>query len=452
MESGKIIDFQSLAENVGRFDLRDKVFLIPQMHRIGVHLVAAAFRGFGINARVMDTFKGLDLGKEYTSGKECYPCQITTGDILYFLEKERKRLGRGFNSENYVFFMPESGGPCRFGMYNKYQRIILDSFADLRGVKIGSLTSRDGYSLEGIIEKGRARDLRKAGYFSILLSDILDRLLWKIRPYEKRPGMADEFIERAMHIMEDSLEKYGARKDFDKILDKLEEIINEGKKIIDPEAPSKPLIGIVGEIYVRTHVQANQDLIRLLEKYGAEVINASVAEWINYTAYDRFREAKAGFRFSLKQLRLGTMKYYLKRIVGFGGDLFYQEFRQNQTYNRVRSLIDLAKDHKLACLDNILKEKDLFCFDVGTEACLSIAGIVEYAREGYNGVVNVYPFTCMPSTITTAIAKPLMNKLRIPYLDAPYDSSFQPGREAAVRTFMYQAYQHFEQNSRKKQV
>jgi predicted nucleotide-binding protein (sugar kinase/HSP70/actin superfamily) len=452
MEPGKIIDFQSLTENVGRFDLRDKVFLIPQMHRIGVHLVAAAFRGFGINARVMDTCKGLDLGKEYTSGKECYPCQITTGDILYFLEKERERLGRKFNSGNYVFFMPESGGPCRFGMYNKYQRIILDSFPDLRGVKIGSLTSRDGYSLEGIIEKGQARDLRKAGYFSILLSDILDRLLWKIRPYEKRPGMADEFIERAMHIMEDSLEKYGARKDFDKILDKLEEIINEGKKIIDPEVPSKPLIGIVGEIYVRTHVQANQDLIRLLEKYGAEVINASVAEWINYTAYDRFREAKAGFRFGLKQLRPGPMKYYLKRIVGFGGDLFYQEFRQNQTYNRVRSLIDIAKDHKLACLDNILKEKDLFCFDVGTEACLSIAGTVEYAREGYNGVVNVYPFTCMPSTITTAIAKPLMNKLRIPYLDAPYDSSFQPGREAAVRTFMYQTYQHFERNGRKKQI
>ena len=348
--------------------------------------------------------------------------------------------------------MPESGGPCRFGMYNKYQRIILDSFPDLRGVKIGSLTSRDGYSLKGIIEKGRARDLRKAGYFSILLSDILDRLLWKIRPYEKRLGMADEFIERAMHIMEDTLEKYGAKKDFDKILDKLEEIISEGKKIIDPEVPPKPLIGIVGEIYVRTHVQANQDLIRLLEKYGAEVINASVAEWINYTAYDRFREAKAGFRFSLKQLHPGPMKYYLKRIVGFGGDLFYQEFRQNQAYKRVRSLIGLAKDHKLACLDNILKEKDLFCFDVGTEACLSIAGIVEYARKGYNGVVNVYPFTCMPSTITTAIAKPLMNKLRIPYLDAPYDSSFQPGREAAVRTFMYQAYQHFERNRRKKRV
>jgi hypothetical protein len=74
---------------------------------------------------------------------------------------------------------------------------------------------------------------------------------------------------------------------------------------------------------------------------------------------------------------------------------------------------------------------------------LSIPGIVQYARDGFNGVVNVYPFTCMPSTITSAIVKPLLNRLGIPYLDTPYDSSFQPGREAAIRTFMYQAHQHF---------
>jgi len=452
MASERVVDFQSLTENVGRFDLRNKTFLIPQMSKIGVHLVAATFRGFGINAKVMDTCRGLDLGKEYTSGKECYPCQITTGDILYFLKKEKEKLGKDFSPGNYVFFMPESGGPCRFGMYNKYQRIVLDSFPELKDVKIGSLTTRDGYSLAGIIEKGRVRDLRKSAYFSIVIADILDRLLWKIRPYEKGPGMTDDFIERSMHVMEDSFETYGANKDFDKILDKLEEVIKEGKSIIDPGIPPKPIIGIVGEIYVRTHAQANQDIIRVLERYGAEVINASVAEWMNYTTYDRFREARIGFRFSLKQLRLGLMREYLKEIISFKGDLLYQELRQKQAYKRIRSLIDLSEDHKVADLDNILQEKDLFCFDVGTEACLSIAGIVEYAREGYNGVVNVYPFTCMPSTITSAIVKPLMNKLRIPYLDAPYDSGFQPGREAAIRTFMYQAYQHFKRNGRKRRT
>ncbi|MCJ7686166.1 MAG: hypothetical protein MUO68_17930 [Desulfobacteraceae bacterium] len=449
METGKVIDFQSLTEKVGRFNLSNKTCLIPEMNRIGSHLLAAVFRGFGINAKIMDTYKGLDLGMEYTSGKECYPCQITMGDILYYMKEEAKLLGDDFDPEEYIYFMPEADGPCRFGMYNKYQRIVLDSFPDLSRLKIGSLSSEDGYSLAGIIEDGRVRDLRKVSYFSLVIGDILDRLLWRIRPYEKEPGLTDDFIESSMHLMEETLERLGPAKNFNKILDKLEEIIEEGKKIIDPGLPPKPIIGIVGEIYLRTHVHANQDVIRVLEGFGAEVVNASIAEWVNYTSYDGLRKAKAGFRLALRQFRLGPMKKYLKDIISFGGDLFYQEFRQKKVYKRVSPLIDLAEDHRVGHLEKILMEEDLLDFDVGTEACLSIPGIMEYAREGYNGVVNVYPFTCMPSTITSAIVSPLMNELGIPYLDTPYDSSSQPGREAAIRTFMYQANQHFKRYGRK---
>ena len=449
-ESNKVVSFQSLTDNVGRFNLTNKTFLIPQMNRIGGHLLAATFRGFGIHAEVMDTYKGLDLGIKYTSGKECYPCQITTGDILYFMEKEKERLGEAFTPEDYIYFMPEAEGPCRFGMYNKYQRIVLDSFPELDRVKIGSLTTGDGYSLDGIIEEKRVKDLRKTAYFSVVVADILDRLLWRIRPYEKEPGMTDDFMERSMRTMEAAFENHGTPKDFNKILDTLDGIVREGKTIIDPNIPPKPLIGIVGEIYLRTHAQANQNLIRVLEKYGAEVVNASIAEWVNYTTYDKLRDARIGFRFSLKKFSLDHLKEHLKDILSFGGELFYQELRQKQVYKRVNSLIDLAKDHKVAHLEKNLMEKNLFCFDAGTEACLSISGIVEYAREGYNGVVNIYPFTCMPSTITSAIIKPLMNKLGIPYLDTPYDSSSQPGREAAIRTFMYQTCQHFKRHGRGK--
>jgi predicted nucleotide-binding protein (sugar kinase/HSP70/actin superfamily) len=448
MQPERVKTFQTLTEKVGRFNVKDKTLLIPEMNRIGSHLIAATFRGFGVNAKVIDTYKGLDLGQEYTSGKECYPCQVTTGDILYYLKKEKEKEGDAFNPEEYIYFMPESDGPCRFGMYNKYQRIVLDSFPELDRVRISSLTTRDGYSLAGLIEKDRVGDLRKTAYFSVVVADILDRVLWRVRPYEREPGMTDEFIERTMHVMEDSLETFGPRKDFDGILRTLEDVIKEGRTIINPEIPRKPTIGIVGEIYLRTHVHANQDLIRVLERYGAEVVNASIAEWVNYTTYDALRDAKIGFRLSLKQLRLGLMKDYFKKILSFKGDLVYQEFRQKKIYKRVTPLLDLAEDHKVADLEDILKENDIFTFDAHTEACLSIPAIVEYARQGYNGVVNVYPFTCMPSTTTSSVVKPFMNTLGIPYLDTPYDSSFQPGREAAIRTFMYQAHQHFMQNGR----
>jgi len=445
----KVVSFRGVTENVGRYNFQNKTVLIPEMNRVGGHLLAATFRSFGIHAKVMATYRGNDLGKEYTSGKECYPCLITTGDILYFMKRESERLGEAFNAEDYLYFMPESDGPCRFGMYNKYQRIILNSFPEFRNVRIGALTTEDGYSLAGIIEQERVGDLRKASYFSVIVADILDRSLWRIRPYEKEPGMADDFIERSMRSMEDAFERYGARKDFEGILDKLDEILEEGKTIIDPKIPPKPLVGIVGEIYLRTHVHANQDLIRVLERYGAEVVNASIAEWINYTTYDRLREAKVSCLLNLKMLKPARVKEDLRKILGYGAELAYQQARQKKIYKRAWSSLDVAEDHRVSHLEHILEEEDIYSFSAGTEACLSIPGIIAYAREGFNGVVNVYPFTCMPSTITSAIVKPLMNKLKIPYLDTPYDDSFQPGRESTIRTFMYQATQHFNRRGRK---
>jgi len=448
MDADKIISFESLKSKVGRFNLREKTFLIPEMNRIGGYLLAAAFRSFGISAIVLETFKGLDLGKEHTSGKECYPCQITMGDILYFMQREKARLGSSFNAENYVYFMPESNGPCRFGMYNKYQRIVLDSFPGLGSLKIGSMSTGDGYSVTGLIEKEKVRSLRKAGFFSQVVADIMDRALWRIRPYERTSGMAAAFMDDAVKIMSAAFERYAEAVDLDAILKELEKVLAGARDVIDPALPAKPLIGIVGEIYLRSHVESNQHLIEVLEKYGAEVVNASITEWLNYTTYDRLREEKIALHLALKQFKFAEIKNRLKNIAGYGLELLYQQRQQDTAYRRARTVLDVAEDHKVAGMEKLHKEEGLFCFDVGTEACLSIPGIVEYSRHGYNGVVNVYPFTCMPSTLTSAVVRPIMNRLKIPYLDTPYDSSVQPGREAAIRTFMYQAQQHFRRHGR----
>ncbi|UCF57390.1 MAG: CoA activase, partial [Deltaproteobacteria bacterium] len=140
------------------------------MNRIGAHLFVATFRGFGIHAEVLETYKGMDLGKEYTSGKECYPCQVTMGDILYFAKKQKERLEDAFNPEDYVYFLPTSEGPCRYGMYNKYQRMVLDSLPGLDRLKITSLSTADGYSLAGSLDEDKVLDFRKAGYFSLVVA------------------------------------------------------------------------------------------------------------------------------------------------------------------------------------------------------------------------------------------------------------------------------------------
>ena len=439
----------SLINSVGKFKLSDKTVLIPEMNRIGAHLIAATFKSFGINARVLATYKGLDLGKEYTSGKECFPCQVTLGDILLYLKTEQCKQGAAFNPENYLYFLPTSDGPCRFGMYNQYQRMVLDSFTGLDRVKIVSITTKDGYSLDGLIERSRMLDFRKASYIAIITADIIERLLWRIRPYEKKTGMTDAFIERCRDTLQAYLETHAAAGAFDRILDRLEAMVREGKTLIDPAIPAKPLIGIVGEIFLRMHVQSNQNLIRILENHGAEVVNSSLAEWVNYISYGQLRENKINFRLNLRQFNLKHLKTDLKKMLDFGSELFYQESRQKQFYGRISKSIDIEQDHKVHHLKRLLHKEDIFTFDVTTETCLSIAAIMQFAEEGYNGVVNIYPFTCMPGMTTSAIVKPVMNKRRVPYLDTPYDGSLQPGRETAIRTFMHQVQQHFQRHGRK---
>jgi len=440
--------FRDMAERVGRFYAQGKRFLIPEMNPMNSHLLAGVFQGFGTPAEVMETYTGLDLGKKYTSGKECFPCVVTLGDILYFMEKEKERLGDKFNPENYMYFMPEADGPCRFGMYNKLHRIILDTLPGLEKVQITSLSSDDAYDLQGLVPTEKMQEFRKAGFLSVVVGDILDRLLWRIRPYERSEGITDAFILQARTRLSESFAKHSSSGNLAPILLDLEEIVKQAKGLIDPSIPRKPLIGVVGEIYVRTHVKSNQDTIRVLERYGAEAVNASIGEWINYTTYDQVRMARVALRLHLKSFQLKEIKRDLLKYLKYNLTLLYQYLQQRKVYRMVRNYIDIIEDHKIGHLDKVLTKNKAFSFEVGTEACLSISSALVLARHGYNGIVNIFPFTCMPSNLTASIAKPLMAKLNVPYIDVSYDGAFQPGREAALRTFMYQAFQHCKAHGR----
>jgi len=90
MEAVPNRSFRSLSDSIGSFQIEDQTLLIPQMNRVSCFLIAGVFRSFGMKAEVMDTYEALDLGKAFTSGKECFPCQVTLGDILHHMQKEQE--------------------------------------------------------------------------------------------------------------------------------------------------------------------------------------------------------------------------------------------------------------------------------------------------------------------------------------------------------------------------
>lgn len=435
---------ERLTHQVGRFDVTGKTLLIPNMAPVASRFLAASFRAFGVHAIVLPTYRDLSLGKQFTSGKECFPCQVTLGDILGFLRSEQARLGTAFDVRRYVYFMPEADGPCRFGMYNKMQRLVLDRFPDLREMPILYLSTADGYASTGLMPAAQAGRFRRLAYVSVLLADAIDRMTWRVRPYERCAGATDACMREAVAELSEAIETRGRALDFGGLFRRLEAIAGRAAVLIDPRHARKPRIGIVGEIYLRTHPDANQNLIRELERFGAEVVDASLAEWVNFISWQRTRKLRASCREAWRSRQPGALTAGLRQWACSRLEVAWQSWRQCQVYRRVTTHLDVQPDHHMDALETQLDQDRLFTFDIGTEAALSIGGALEYAQTHFNGVVNVFPFTCMPSTIASAILKPLLLKRNLPYLDASYDGAIQPNREVALRTFMYQASQHYD--------
>lgn len=443
-ESSHSSAFERISENVKQFDVTGRTLLFPRMAPFASHLAVASFRAFGVNAEVMETYKGLALGKEFTSGKECFPCQVTLGDVLHHLRKEKERAGAAFSPDRYAYFLPDADGPCRFGMYNKMQRLVLDRFEEFKDIPIVYLTTSDGYATGGILPPDRAPLFRRLCYVAVIVADVMDRIVWRVRPYERRAGMTDEFMAAACGAMASLIESIGASRDFPRLYRMLESIAETARSFIDPRKPRRPLIGIVGEIYLRSHIDSNQNIVRQIERFGGEVVNASMGEWINFVSYERSRKIRRRLKPAMLAGDVAASWRLIREWIPSRLEELYQSWRQGQVYRTVLKHLDIRPDHSIGAIERGLDRDRLYSFDIGTEAGLSIGGAVEYAHHGADGIVNVFPFTCMPSTVCAAILKPLLHEMKIPYMDAPYDGAIQPNRETALRTFLHQSRQHFE--------
>ncbi|MCL5019499.1 MAG: hypothetical protein M1426_03335, partial [Patescibacteria group bacterium] len=131
---------------VAHFGKEWKLYL-PYMCDHAVTL-AAAFRRCGIEAEPLpeSTEKSSDIGRKYTNGKECYPCIVTTGDMLLKIEQS------DFDRTHSAFFMPSAQGPCRFGQYSTLHKITLRELG-YGDIPILSPGSEDSYSNFGNIDK-----------------------------------------------------------------------------------------------------------------------------------------------------------------------------------------------------------------------------------------------------------------------------------------------------------
>ena len=389
-------------------DGHKRVLYIPNMIEHSF-VLKSAFIACGAKAEVMPESdeKTLILGRKYTTGKECYPCILTTGDIIKLVQRP------DFDRDNSAIFMPKAEGPCRFGQYQNLQRMILDELG-YKEVPIYSPDSRDSYSQVLNLNA----EFRRIAWRGIVLVDLLNKLLWKARPYELNSGETEKVYQDCLESTCKAIERHDSLKVI------IENIQKSFTRVKTEKDGKRPLIGVVGEIYIRANRFANHNIIKKLEELGGEVRVAPIAEWFFYT----------NFMYKKRSLSEKRFKEYLKAAFK---DLL-QRKDEDSFYEELNAI--LGNEHDLP-VEKILKLASPYLhFTFGGEAILSVGKSIDYINQGFCGVINTMPFTCMPGTVVSAISRKIREKYNnFPWLDIAYEGLEDANELTRLEAFMYQA-------------
>lgn len=367
-------------------------------------MIAAAMRANGVPAEAMPMAdeNSVDIGRKYTSGKECYPAILTTGDIV------KKSMSPDFDPEASAFLMATASGPCRFGQYNKFQRMVLDDLG-LMNVPLYTLDQGENYEED---TKGLGTGFRKLAWNGIVFTDLMQKLQREIRPYEINKGETDALYEKYLRKAESALDK-GMN-----LLDIAREARHEFTNIKVDRSKPRPLIGIIGENYVRLNDFANNFLIKNIERLNGEAFNPPFAEWINYIAHCR-RESC---------LNEKNYKGYLGEFIS----AIVQRYDAYKLTNIFKGKI--RHFYKDATIKELIRRGKKYIDDsYKGDPVLSMGKAVEYAEEGFDGIVNIIPFHCMPGTIVNGILERFQREnAGIPCLKLSFDGQEQTNEETRL--------------------
>jgi predicted nucleotide-binding protein (sugar kinase/HSP70/actin superfamily) len=270
------------------------------------------------------------------------------------------------------------------------------------------------------------RGFDRLAWQAIVAGCYLKRALLQTRPYEINPGETDTIYWKCMDELSAHIRE---RKPLIPVLERANERF---RAIPVDKSARKPVMGVVGEVYVRLNRYANENMVRQIEELGGEARLSPFAEWIYYLNTVAKRHARA----DREHKRL--LQTVIKDIV------------QRHDDRRAARVLAEFLDHPLEpTVESTLRAADpyLSTYYEG-EAVLSIGRSIEFVHEGVNGIVNLMPFTCMPGTIVQSILKRCReDHNNIPVLNLSFEGHEQTTTRTRLEAFMYQA-RNYEGNRR----
>lgn len=363
--------------------LREQKLWIFPMTFGGAHAVAAVWRGLGVDAEVIPPSdeESLALGARHTSGDECLPQRITLGDLLKIARRP------DYRPERTAIFFATTTGPCRFGQYVPLFRKAFRQ-EGLGELQVVAPTADDGYRSVG----REFPDLPRLAWWAVVGSDLLQRALHRIRPYERTAGATDRGYLEGLVAFCRAIER-GApsrRRHLEALVECLTETRDRLLRIPRREE-TRPVIGVVGEIFCRLHAFSNQDLIRRLERAGGEAWLSDVTEWIWYCNELGARElAMRGRRLSFAMLGMRLRDRVQRRDEHALSTPFRQLLAGREEPESPGELLENARPY--------LPPEGAM-----GEMVLSVGKAVHLWARGAHGVIDISPFTCMNGIVSEAL-------------------------------------------------
>jgi predicted nucleotide-binding protein (sugar kinase/HSP70/actin superfamily) len=296
--------------------------------------------------------KTLSLGVKYSPEFACLPLKLNLGNFI-----EAGELGAD------TVLMAGGCGPCRFGYYAQIEQAILKDIGRTMNFIVLEPPDRNFTELVGKIKSLAGKkswwhifQAVRFGYRKAKAVDEIERISFYLRPREITVGSTDTAYRKALALIDDACT-------WEDLTSAMAEVQNVFKEVVADEHKQVLKVGLIGEIYTLLEPFSNQDIERQLGYLGVEVDRSIyLSEWVN------------------NHLCGGLLKGGRKRKdICAAGQPYLRHF-------------------------------------VGGHGQETIGSTVLYGKEGFDGVIQVFPFTCMPEIVAESILPDVSNELNIPSL------------------------------------
>ncbi len=364
-------------------DMRKKhTILAPEMSPIHFQFLQEAFRQSGYNMVVLPSVynKAVEEGLKYVNNDACYPAIIVIGQIIEALKSGK------YNLNSTSVMISQTGGGCRATNYIGFLRKALKD-AGFENIPVISLNAKG-------IEKNPgfklSLSLLNRCLMALIYGDVLMNVLYRVRPYEKIKGSADKLYEKWAKICKGSL-KVGDKSSFKKNIKALVKEF-ESFEIIDK---IKPRVGLVGEILVKFHPLANNNVVKVLEDEGAEAVMPGLTDFMLNCALD------ADFRYkNLSGSRLSQLLGLAAiNIIEFYRNAYRDVLKNSSRFHAPKPIFEIAKG--ASSVVSLGHQTGEGWFLTGE--------MVELIESGVKNIICMQPFACLPNHIT---GKGMMKELK----------------------------------------